>query len=93
MSKDLVIVGLKGGDASDARSAVAVDLDMGDVRPNQWAALVDRDLVAQLAEETGAEVVSDPKPWDGSRFGDGAGTIERVDGKLVGSSCYAHLSE
>ncbi len=90
--KNLVIVNLRNGDASDARSALAVDLDPGSVAWH-WSALVDRDLVAQLAEETGAEIDGDPEAWDGSRFGDGAGTVEIIDGRLVGTGAYARLNE
>ncbi len=92
LMQNFVIVGLRGGNASDARSAVAVDLDPGSVAAH-WSALVDRGLVDQLAEETGAEIDGDPEAWDGSRFGDGAGTVEIVEGRLVGTGAYARLSE
>ncbi len=95
LMQNFVIVGLRGGDASDARSAVAVDLDPGNARSGEWLALVNRGLVDQLAEETGAEVVDagEGGPWDGARFGDGAGSVEIVEGRLVGTGAYARLSE
>lgn len=91
--KNLVIVGLKGGNASDARSALAVDLDPGFASRGEWLALVDLDLVPQLAEETGATWDDVSEPWDGSRFGDGAGTVARVNDRIVGSGAYRHLTE
>ena len=90
-SKSLVIVGFRGGDASNAHVAWAVDVDQGS--GPVWLALVEAEFVSELAVDTGGVVAVDAEPWDGSRFGDGAGTIERVDGKLVGTGCYRHLSE
>lgn len=87
---DLVVVGLRGGNAEDATAAVCVDLDRGLVtNGEEWAALVLPERVQELAEQTGAEIVRGPECWDGSRFGDGnGGTVEIVDGEIVGSGLY-----
>ena len=88
--KTLVTIRLRGGDASDARDAIAVDLDLGTVTDGaEWSALVERAALETLLNNTGASMVGEPLPWDGSRFGDGHGTVERVDGRIVGEGCYA----
>lgn len=88
----LVVVGLKGGDASDAKAAVCVDLDRGLVtNGEEWAALVRVDRIDELLEQTEAEIVSGPTAWDGRTFGDGnGGTVERrKDGTVHGNGLYA----
>ena len=87
--KDLVVIGLLGGDACDAHDAVALDLDTGG---KHWDALVERSAIDALLSKTGAQVADDPEPWDGSRFGDGDGTVEIIDGALVGRHAYERLS-
>lgn len=91
MLNDLVVVGLKGGDASDAAAAVAIDLDAGNYG-GAWLALVERSRVNELVNNTGAELAREARPWDGERFGDGAGTVELVDGAIVGTHAYRHLT-
>ncbi len=88
---ELVVVGLAGGDSSDARAAVCVDLDRGNVTGGEeWAALVRPDRVAELVEQTCAKLVRGPVAWDGARFGDGnGGTVEIVDGQIQGAGLYA----
>lgn len=62
-----------------------MDLDPGNVRPAEWSALVRRDRVELLVEQTGAELVADPAPWNGAPFGDGGGgTVELLNGEVVG---------
>lgn len=91
MGTNLVIVGLRGGDAGDSRDAVCVDLDPGTVSAGlEWAALVRPDRVAGLVAATGAEVVRGPDAWDGEPFGDGnGGTVEWIDGAVVGNGLNA----
>ena len=90
IESNLVTIRLRGGDASDARDAIAVDLDLGTVTDGaEWSALVERSALETLLNNTGAEQVGEPLPWDGSRFGDGHGTVERVEGRIVGEGCYA----
>jgi hypothetical protein len=87
--KTLAIVGLKGGDASEAKAAVCVDLDRGNVTNGEvWAALVRGDRINDLLEQTGATLIR-VDAWDGSRFGDGnGGTVEMIDGEVKGSGLY-----
>ena len=85
----LVIVGLKGGDSNNAKAAVCLDLDRGNVtNGEEWAALVRGDRVDELVEQTGATLIR-VDTWDGSTFGDGTGgTVERIDGEVEGSGLY-----
>ena len=84
----LIQVGLVGGDASNARSAVCVDLDRGHAA-EEWAALVRPKKVQALLDETGAIEVS-RADWEGEPFGDGNGTVERLaDGSIAGDGLYA----
>lgn len=91
---NLVTVGLRGGDSSEAKAAICVDLNPGDVRPIEWAALVRRDRVEELVEQTGAELMDGPTPWDGAKFGDGTGgTVKLVGGAVVGNGFHATALE
>ena len=89
-SEEVVIALLRGGDASDARDAVCVDLDRGiGTRGEDWAALVRRDRLDALLSATGATLLGEPTTWDGSRFGDGSrGCVEREGGEIVGEGLY-----
>lgn len=88
VSAELVVVKLAGGDASRSDAAICVDLESA--VHGRWSALVRRDRVAELLEQTDAELCGDPEAWDGERFGDGAGTVWRdASGAVRGNGLYA----
>lgn len=76
-ASDFAAVYLTGGDAGQAKAALAVDLTgcggFGDRPAYEWAALVQPSRIDELLAQTGAEQVYGPVPWDGRPFGDGNG--------------------
>lgn len=86
LCSDLVVVTLEDGDASNADAALAVDMDAGNGR---WSALVRRDRLEELLNNTEARRVGAVEVWGGERYGDGAGTVERgADGAISGRGHY-----
>ena len=81
---ELVVALLHGGTWDHTSAAVCVDTDRGDAAED-WAAVVRRDRLQELVCETGATLDAEPTVWDGSRFGDGAGSIERFGDEVHGS--------
>lgn len=88
LASDFVIVHLRGGSAENADDAVCVDLDRGLTRGEEWSALVAKERLDVFLHNSGAEQLGEPEPWDGSRFGDGNGTVEIVDGEIEGTGLY-----
>lgn len=81
---ELVVALLTGGTWDHSYAAVCVDTDRGNASED-WAAVVRRDRLQELVRETGATLDAEPTIWDGSRFGDGAGSIERFGDEVHGS--------